>query len=166
MQGKKERGHNMTETEFAVGNIVVSGRGLDALRTTRRWVSIYTVMLLIGLAMSVLVGLAAGFAGFAPMMPHPLPKSLRILYVAIMLFNVVVYSLFALFALQYRRGLERALQSGTGEDLTGALWAQRRFWTYAGGFVIALVALTVLAFIGAVVAGVLLAMHQHGTMGG
>ena len=130
---------------------------LQALAGTRPWVRLCSIMGFIGAGFMILAGLlmmttgamagmgsreAAGLAG--------LPVVMGITYIVLS----IIYLFPSVKLWKYGSAIVRLMSSGSTADLENALDQQRGFWKFVGILMIIMIAFTLLAMVGGVLAGI------------
>ncbi|MGH8226071.1 MAG: hypothetical protein ACRER1_07980 [Gammaproteobacteria bacterium] len=142
----------------ATGPLGVSGRGLEALRSTRRWVLLVAILMLVALVGGVVGNLIYAVRGSIPSnLPPELRQVTRLMHLGFAISTLLIDGVFAWFALQYARHLGSSLRTGDPAVLEAAFWWQRRFWTLQGALVIAFIALYIIGIIAFIV---FIALHH------
>ena len=130
---------------------------LQALAGTKPWVRLCSIMGFIGAGFMILAGLlmitsgamvgmssrdAAGLAG--------LPVVMGITYIVLS----IIYLFPALKLWKYGSAIVRLMSTGSTADLEAALDQQRGFWKFVGILMIIMIAITLLAMVGGILAGI------------
>ncbi len=130
---------------------------LQALAGTKPWVRLCSVLGFIGAGFMIIAGLlmittgamaglssqqSAGLAG--------LPVVMGIVYIAMSL----LYLFPSLKLWQYGSAIVRLMSSNSTADLEAALDQQRAFWKFVGIMMIIMIAITLLAMVGGILAGI------------
>lgn len=135
----------------------VTPAALQALSGTKPWVRLCSIMGFIGAGFMILAGLlmmttgamagmssqeTAGLAG--------LPVVMGIVYIGMSL----LYLFPALKLWKYGSAIVRLMSSNSTADLEAALDQQRGFWKFVGIMMIIMIAITLLAMVGGILAGI------------
>ena len=126
---------------------VVDNNVIESLRRTRFWtqISAITSFITAGIALSTIAAILLGNkllggASSAEMI------GAMMMNLASLGFNC----LFGLLLFRYSANIARLLQSGSMQDLAMAMRAQRLFWKFLGVFIIVIMGLMVVLFIGGI----------------
>ncbi len=142
----------------AAGTLGVSGRGLEALRGTRRWALLVAIFMLLTMAAGIAGNLIYAARGLGPPGVSPeLRQAVRFMHLGFAICALFIDGAFAWFALQYARRLGASLRTGDSAALEAAFWWQRRFWTLQGVLIIVFIALYIIGIFAAIV---LVALHH------
>lgn len=130
---------------------------LQALAGTKPWVRLCSILGFIGAGFMILAGLlmmttgamagmgsrdAAGLGGF--------PVVMGITYLVLS----IIYLFPALKLWKYGSAIVRLMSSNSTADLEAALDQQRGFWKFVGILMIIMIAITLLAMVGGILAGI------------
>lgn len=152
----------MEEAEKAI-MAKIGPRGISAMRRTRPWALLISIIVLIGVAINLVdlfVRVLAPMPIVAPDVPQKMVSVIITTSIVFGIAGIVVGSLGAWFALQYGRRIKVCLDTMSSQTLEDALRAQRHFWTFQGVMMIVGIVVAISAFVGMVVMGVV--MMQHG----
>jgi len=138
------------------GNSAITQGVLQQLAGTKPWVRLISVMMFIGAALLLLLGLVMGLMGGAiasasknPMFSGGMGIGIAAVYVVMALFYI--YPAVKLW--KYATSIGNLLNSGTAIDLETALSHQRSFWKFVGVITLIIISLYGAIFVIAMVAG-------------
>jgi Family of unknown function (DUF5362) len=130
---------------------------LQALAGTKPWVRLCSIMGFIGAGFMILAGLAMMTSGAMVGMSSQqsaglagLPMIMGIVYIAMSL----LYLFPSLKLWQYGSAIVRLMSSNSTSDLEAALDQQRGFWKFVGIMMIIMIAISLLAMVGGILAGI------------
>ena len=127
------------------GDVVATTAALDALRATRPWVTLFAVLLFIGVgfgALFVLVLLIAAVAGGGAR-----AGGVAILFALFACGGLCLYFFPALYLIRYSAAIGRLGESRRPEDLEAALVSQKSFWKFLGILFCVSMAINLLGFL-------------------
>lgn len=143
----------------------VSAEMIESLRSTKPWVLLIGILLVIGAAFTLLgaVGMLLGAGAAATQlqaqgMPAGLLIGMGVGYAIIGLINLAM----AVYLLKYSSAIGRLVSSNDGVAMEQALEAQRKFWRLAGIIALTMIVLMVLG----IVAGIMFPAMQGVTSAG
>lgn len=129
------------------GDVVLGPAAFEALRATRKWVRVASVLLYVGAGLLVLAGLASAVGAFG--VRGGAGAGVGLVYVAF----AALYVVPAVYLTRYANAIARLERSRVPEDLADALQAQKSFWKFVGLAVLIVVGFYALFFAGALVFG-------------
>lgn len=125
-------------------------KSIAALRATRPWALVVSVVALVLAAASLVHLFVYSLAGLQ-VLPAGSPQYLTVMFSGFLvvgaILGLVANALFAWFSLQYGRGIKATLEQQSAERLEEAMWWQKRYWTLQGVLVIVGIVLAVVAVI-------------------
>ncbi len=127
-------------------------RAANMLRQTKPWVRFVSVMLFIGAALMVLLGLVLVIGGMANAMPMPFGGMLGLIYIAMACLYVVP----GVFLWAYANRIRVFLDQRTPGTLASALESQKSFWRFVGISLLVIMCLygvMLVALVGATIIG-------------
>ncbi len=131
------------------GQMGISIRATDMLRSTKPWVRFMSIMIFIGAGLMVLGGLAIVVVGA---MGHTgMPAFVGLIYLAM----AALYIAPAIFLSRYASRIGDLMRSQRMYDLEAALEAQKSFWKFVGVMMMVILIFYVLILIVAVIAAAL-----------
>ncbi len=152
----------MTPMEPHPGGPGITLRTSEALRRTKPWVILISVLLWIGVGFMLLLAafmLFAGIAGSA-IGNTAIPQGLLGVGMACLYGLMSLLYIFpAIFLWRYGRSIGRMLDSASVNELEGALEAQKSFWKFTGVAAIVVMAFYILMFVGLLVFGLISALN-------
>ena len=125
---------------------------------TKPWVTFLSILGFIGTGCMVTGGLAVALLGAFAQLPSQLPGYFGLIYLVLGAFYIFP----SLYLYRYGQGIGRLLKSGGVADLTVALHYQKSLWRFVGIFTVVLMVIYGLVIMGAIVFGVVSAMHGVG----
>lgn len=141
--------------------LVVSDEILGALRATRPWVKFIAIVWFVGVAFTVIFGLAmitGIYTGFSmPGFPALLGRVFGTFYIVMAL----VYVAPALYLYRYAKAIAGVQGSAVMASFEDALKQQKSFWKFYGIFIIVFIVLCLLFFVGSMIVGLYVATHHH-----
>ncbi|MHB8404558.1 MAG: hypothetical protein ACYDCJ_03950 [Gammaproteobacteria bacterium] len=141
--------------------IALSDRMLASLNATRPWVKFIAIVWFVGIAFMVIFGLAmitGIYTGFSmPGFPALLGRVFGTFYIVIAL----VYVAPALYLYRYAKAIAGVQGSAVMASFEGALKQQKSFWKFYGIFIIVVIVLCLLLFVGSMIVGLYVATHHH-----
>lgn len=132
---------------------VVDDRVMDALRRTRVWTHIAGILFFISAAITLLT-LAAVLLGNKLLAGNSTSEMVGA--IASNTLSLGFDCLFGVLLLRYSANIARLMQTGSMQDLAIAMRAQRLFWKFFGIFILLVIGLMALLFIGGIIFAVAL----------
>lgn len=130
---------------------VVDNRVMDALRRTRLWTHIVGILFFVSAAIT-LITLAAIFLGNKLLAGNSTAEVVGAL--ASNSLSLGFDFIFGVLLLRYAANITRLMQTGSMQDLVMTLRAQRLFWKFFGIFILLIIGLMALLFVGGIVLAV------------
>jgi len=123
-------------------------RAANMLRQTKPWVRFISVLMFIGAAFMVLVGLIATVAGAR--MPGAFGPVVGLIYIVM----AILYIAPALFLWMYADRIGVFLQNKSPGTLASALEAQKSFWKFVGIVMLIILCVYAIMILGFILAGI------------
>lgn len=149
------------EQSVAGDGLAVSGRGIEALRTTRHWALVVGIVIAIAWLFGLISLVLITVTSYASRLSPPERASFLITSYGFGVLGLIVNGLLAWFTFEYSRYLGRALAGNEAASFESALWRQRRFWTTCGILAIIYVALFLLGMAAAIALPLIEHMHYQ-----
>lgn len=148
---------------------LVSAAAVQQLAATKPWVRFISVIIFIGsgflllAALGMIIALVAGsaIAHSTSKSPTPFSGSLGITLVISYALMAILYLFPGVKLWKYASRIGDLLASGRDEDLVAALNQQRSFWKFIAILMIIMIAIYLLAIIGALIFGTAIATKMH-----
>ena len=129
----------------------VTGRILEAMRGTRPWVLLISIVVLIVASLTILSTLGTILVGIVG--AGALGGQGGLLIGISLIYGVMsfIYIMMGIYLLKYSSAIGRLLQSTDMQDMEDAMESQRKFWKLTGIITIIMLVLMVLFFIAALI---------------